>query len=166
MKCTIHIDDEVRCRLGGLRPEHVDYFFDKFGVFVEGFMHMPMYQLRRWDGKVRFFDKNARTYTKILDEIVPHLCSWGYEVDISDKRNPTKAIEDRVGDDIFAKDDFKLRPYQVEVVNTLLEAGSGFAICATGAGKCLSGDTLINIDVPIELARIIDELQRAQEDTS
>jgi superfamily II DNA or RNA helicase len=96
---------------------------------------MPAYQLRRWDGKLRFFEKNGKTYTKILDEILPYICSWGYEVDLIDKRMPAPVITDRVDENFFGLEHFKLRPYQVDVVNSLLEEGSGFAICATGAGK-------------------------------
>lgn len=161
--CTIHVDDEVNCRIGGLHPEDADILWDKFGIFVDGYFHMPAYQLRRWDGKIRFFEKTGKTYTKLLDEIVPFIATWGYDVRIEDHRRPAPVITDRIDENFFGLDDFKLRPYQVEVVNALLDEGSGFAICATGSGKCLSGETLINIDVPEELAEIINELRRAKE---
>ena len=135
LTCTLYIDDEVNCRFGGLRPEHLELLWEKFGVFVDGYFHMPAYQLRRWDGKLRFFEKNGKTYTKILDEILPYVCSWGYEVEIVDKRHFAPIVTDRIDEDFFGLDTFKLRPYQVEVVNALLEEGSGFAICATGSGK-------------------------------
>lgn len=135
LRCTIHLDDEVNCRIGGLRPEHLESLWDKFGVFVDGYFHMPSFQLRRWDGKVRFFEKNGNTYVKILDEILPYICAWGYEVDLVDKRRPAPVITDRIDENFFGLEHFKLRPYQVDVVNALLEEGSGFAICATGAGK-------------------------------
>lgn len=159
LTCTIHVEDEVNCRLGGLRPEHLEILWEKFGIFVDGYFHMPSYQLRRWDGKIRFFEKTGKTFTKLLDEILPYVCSWGYEVDLNDKRIPAPVISDRIDEEFFGNG-FKLRPYQVEVVNALLDEGSGFAICATGSGKCLSGETLINIDVPEELAKVINELQR------
>lgn len=133
--CVIHIDDEVNARIGGLREEHIKILYNKFGVFVDGYFHMPSYQLRRWDGKVHFFDEAGRTFTKLLDEVVPYLCSWGYDVEINDKRLPAPVISDRIDENFFNIDHFKLRPYQVDVVNKLLEEGSGFAICATGAGK-------------------------------
>ena len=120
---------------------------------------MPAFQLRRWDGKIRFFDKNGRTHTKILDEILPYLGSWGYDINLVDKRLPAPVITQQIEEGFFNLDHFKLRPYQVEVVNALLAEGSGFAICATGSGKCLSGDTLININVSPELKRIIDEIE-------
>lgn len=135
LTCSIHIEDEVNCRFGGLRPEHLELLWEKFGVFVDGYFHMPAYQLRRWDGKIRFFEKNGKTYTKILDEILPYVCSWGYEVEIEDKRQPAPVIIDRIDENFFGLDHFKLRPYQVEVVNALLDEGCGFAICATGSGK-------------------------------
>ena len=133
--CTIHILDEVNCTLGGLRPEDLDLLWDKFGFFVDGHFHMPAFQLRKWDGKARFFNKNGSTYTKLLDEIIPYLVTWGYDVQLNDKRIVPPKIDLRIDENIFELDDYKLRPYQVEVVNHLLEEGSGFAICATGSGK-------------------------------
>lgn len=141
-ECTIHVDDEVNCRIGGLHPEHLELLWNKFGIYVDGYYHMPAYQLRRWDGKIRFFDKNGKTYTKLLDEIIPYLAAWGYEVHLNDKRVALPPIPDRIEADFFGlaneedeADRFSFRPYQIEVVNALLEAGSGFAICATGSGK-------------------------------
>jgi superfamily II DNA or RNA helicase len=133
--CTIHLEDEVHCRVAGLRSEHHELLWEKFGVFVDGYFHMPSFQLRRWDGKIRFYDKHGNTYSRILDEILPYICTWGYEVEIVDKRIPAPVITDRIDENFFGMDSFKLRPYQVDVVNALLDEGSGFAICATGAGK-------------------------------
>ena len=135
MKCTIQIADEVNCRIIGLRQEHVNTLWETFGILVEGAYHMPAVQLRRWDGKLRFFEKTGKTYVKILDEIVPYLYSWGYEIDLEDNRERSIVIKDRIDEDFFNIEGFKLRPYQVDVVNALLAEGSGFAICATGAGK-------------------------------
>lgn len=133
--CTIIIDDEVNCRIGGLRDEHAKVLYDKFGIHVDGYFHMPLYQLRKWDGKTHYFDKNGKTYTKLLDQIVPYLCTWDYDIKIDDRRVAAPIINDRIDDTFFGLEHFLLRPYQVEVVNKLLEEGSGFAICATGAGK-------------------------------
>lgn len=133
-QCTIHIEDEVHCRIGGLHPTHVELLWEKFGIYVDGYFHMPAYQLRRWDGKIRFFEKTGKTYTKLLDEIVPYIAAWNYEVDIVDKRLPAPVITQGIAENFFGTD-FVFRPYQLDVVNSLLEAGSGFAICATGSGK-------------------------------
>ena len=134
--CTIHIDDEVNCRIGGLHPDNLKVLWEKFGIFAEGYFHMPAYQLRRWDGKIRFFDENGKTFTKLLDEIIPYLTLWNYDVKINDQRVHAPRITDRIDLDCFGRPDgYQLRPYQVEVVNALLEEGSGFAICATGSGK-------------------------------
>lgn len=134
-ECTIHLDDEVNCRIWGLREEDSKFLWDKFGIFKEGAQYSPAFQLRRWDGKIRFFDLNGKTYVKILDEILPFLINWNYEIHLEDHRINPKQITDRIDEDIFGLPDFKLRPYQVKVVNELLEEGSGLSICATGAGK-------------------------------
>lgn len=135
-KCTVVIDDEVNCRLGGVHPSDLEVLWGKFGVFVDGYRYMPAFQLRRWDGKLRFFEKTGKTFTKLLDEILPYLMAWDYEIDIDDKRLPVKAIIDRVDANFFKLDEkFQFREYQLNVINQLLEAGSGFGICATGSGK-------------------------------
>ena len=135
LTCTIYINDEVNCHFAGLRPEHLELLWEKFGVFVDGYRFMPAFQLRRWSGKIHYFEKNGKTFTKLLNEILPYVCSWGYDVELEDKRLPAPIITDRIDENFFKLDNFKLRPYQVDVVNALLEEGSGFAICATGSGK-------------------------------
>lgn len=136
LKCTLHIDDEINMRVHGLRPEHSQILYDKFGIMVDGAVHMPAYQLRRWDGKIRFFDQSGKTYFKLLDQIFPYLETWGYDVDLQEgNRVQPPVITDRIDDAFFRKENWKLRPYQVEVVNGLLTEGSGLAVCATGAGK-------------------------------
>ena len=133
--CHIHLDDEVQARLAGLSPQDMDSLWNSFGVFVDGYFHMPQYQLRRWDGKIRFVEKTGKTWVKLLDEIVPYVVGWGYDINLVDHRRPAVKVTERVDDNFFGHPNFKFRPYQVEVVNALLDATCGFGICATGSGK-------------------------------
>lgn len=135
--CTIQVDDEVNCRLAGLSPQDLQFLYDKMGVFVDGYQYMPMFQLRRWDGKSHYFDQKGNTYTKLLDEILQYVVSWGYDINLVDKRHEALVITDRVGLDFFGEGKRELRPYQMDVVNAMLEEGSGMSICATGAGKTI-----------------------------
>jgi hypothetical protein len=135
-KCTVTIEDEVKCRIGGLHPSDLGVLWEKFGIYVEGYRYMPQFQLRRWDGKTHYFDKEGRTYTKLLDEILPYLIAWDYDIDIDDRRLPAAQITDTIDADFFKLGaEFQFRDYQLNVVNQLLAAGSGFGICATGSGK-------------------------------
>jgi superfamily II DNA or RNA helicase len=113
---------------------------DKMAIMVEGAYFMPLYKLGRWDGKVRFLDKNGKMYFRLLDEITPYLESWGYQIDVRDERRPIELISTRVDQDWFIRKEghelrVHLRPYQVEAVNTALDATCGFVIAATGSGK-------------------------------
>lgn len=135
LQCTITVEDEVRARLGGLRPEHVTLLWEQLGIYVDGYRFMPLYQLRKWDGKTRFFDKTGKTYTRLLEEIIPYIDKWGYEISFVDNRMPAKPLIGEVTEDFFALDNFKFRDYQVTAANQLLQAGGGFGILATGAGK-------------------------------
>lgn len=133
--CTIVVDNEIDCRIGGLRPEHIEFLWDKYGFYAEGYRFTPSFQLKKWDGKIRFFDKRGKTFTKLLDEIVPYLAAWEYEVNIDERRIQTPIIKTVVEENFFGIEGFTLRDYQVSAINELLINGSGFGILGTGAGK-------------------------------
>ncbi len=142
-KCTIVINDEVRCKIAGLYSHHLESLWDAFGFYFDGYRYSPKFQLGQWDGKIRFFDKNGKTYIKIINEIIPYLLTWNYEIDINDNRISNKLIKDRVDENYFSN--IKLRSYQVESINEALDAGSGFIIAGTGAGKTLICAALASI---------------------
>lgn len=155
-KCHLTVKDEVWCYITGLTQSDLEFLWNKFGVFVDGYFFMPAYKLGRWDGKIRFFDKTGKTYFRLLDKILPYLEGWGYDIELTDNRKPlvnptyhgqvTKidakgiAIEG-TGLDIFGDIEvrpgklFRLRPYQLQALLDAIEAGSGFIIAGTGAGK-------------------------------
>lgn len=136
----IWVRDEVWMTIAGLEPADNTFLWNKFGIEVEGSWFMPARKLGRWDGKIRFFDKTGKTFLRLLDEILPFLEKWGYEIELHDERFPVKLIQGRLTSDWFhGRSEVKidLRPYQVEAVNSALDAGSGIILAATGAGKTL-----------------------------
>jgi superfamily II DNA or RNA helicase len=133
--CHITIRDEVRTTIAGLHPSDIDFLWNEFGIFVEGYFFMPEYKMGRFDGKVRFFEKTGRTYIRLLHKIVPYLEKWGYEIQLTDKRIPVENPSERITSDHFKNFNISLRGYQVDSINECLDAGSGFIIAGTGAGK-------------------------------
>ncbi len=140
--CKIILKDEVWCNLVGLSPSEIQLLWNKFGILVEGAYHIPAVRLGRWDGKIRFFEKTGKTYIRLLPEVIPYLIEFGYDVDIDDQRSAQRKFPKKRA----THDQFKhiiaygglpaeLRPYQVEIVNTLIESRDGIALAATGAGK-------------------------------
>ena len=179
--CKIVVRDEVWCSITGLSNTHVDFLWDKFGVYVDGYRWMPAFKLGRWDGKVRFFERTGKTYVRLLDQVIPLLDQWGYDCELIDHRkyvaSPTVdgkitkrdaggyAIEgtglDLLGDlELAPGKKFELRPYQLDAILAAVEAGSGFIIAGTGAGKCVTGSTLIKINAPAELVAAIEQIKR------
>lgn len=132
------ITDEVWCTFVGFKSEHHDFLYQKYGILVEGARWLPSVKLRRWDGKTRFYDITGRTYVALLEEIIPIVVSWGYEIDIEDKREyhegPTDAHIEEVFVE-FAELGVVLRDYQKDAVRDMVHAGNGMVIAATGAGK-------------------------------
>jgi len=140
--CNITVRDEVFCNVLGLTPPDAQFLSNKFALMVEGAFFMPLYKLGRWDGKVRFFEeKTGKIYHRLLDDVVPYLESWGYDINLVDTRAPVKQITERMDKDWFIRKQpemalrVELRDYQVEAVNCCLNAQSGFVLAATGSGK-------------------------------
>ena len=136
----ITIDDEVYCHIAGLNPPDQEFLEKKFALMVEGAFFMPAYKIGAWDGKIKFFDKNGRVYWRLLDEITPYLESWGYEIDLQDKRKSADLITTRIDSEWFQRVPgvalkVVLRPYQVEAVNLALDQTTGFVEAATASGK-------------------------------
>jgi superfamily II DNA or RNA helicase len=138
--CTVTVTDEVYCIITGLLPSEQESLWKAFGIFVDGYFFMPAYKMGRFDGKIRFYQKTGKTYLRMLDKVLPYIESWGYDIDLVDNRkaitNPgMRATAGMFGGVTFGGKPFELRPYQVEAVNEAIEAGSGFIIAGTGAGK-------------------------------
>jgi superfamily II DNA or RNA helicase len=139
---TIRINDEVNCVVMGLSNDHKKYFWEKYGIHVPGYHFSPKYQMKQWDGKIRFFTKTGQTYMYLLDDIIPRIIGLGYKVKVSDLRKANPIFPDPIDENFFSDiiDEktglpWVMRDYQVDMVNALLENGSGIGIAGTGAGK-------------------------------
>lgn len=141
---VIHIRNEVWCTFEGLKKAHIDILWDKFGPYKEGFRHMLPYKLGRWDGRIRFFEKTGKTYTKLLPQIIPIVENeFGYSLDLIDDRLFFE-FPDLVSVTPFPNTDISLRPYQQQSVNLAINNGSGFILAGTGAGKTVMTGALSN----------------------
>lgn len=157
--------DEVWCFFSGLQQHEIEFLWKTFGVYVDGYRFMPNFKMGRWDGKIRFFEKTGKTYYRLLDKILPYVEGWGYEIDIVDNRVAVNAPTEVANAEMFSHREiggkpFLFRPYQVECINAAIDAGSGFCLAGTGAGKCVSGCTTINIKCAPELKEAIENVRK------
>jgi len=140
--CTVRIRDEVNCVFVGLHPDHVAYFYDEYGVFASNHFFNPKFKLGTWDGKIRYFHRTGKTYVNLLSDVIPRVVGLGYNVQITDLRQSQGIFPEPVNEDFFndiltpdTNEPWKMRDYQIELVNTLLENGGGIGIAGTGGGK-------------------------------
>lgn len=155
--CVLTVKDEVWCFFTGLAPADIEFLWNKFAIYKDGYFFMPAYKLGRWDGKIRFFEKTGKTYFRLIDQILPYLDQWGYDIQLVDQRKPLvnpvmpKGVITKLdalgiateGEqlDLFGNVEvrpgkvFSLRPYQLQCIQDAVTAGSGFIIAGTGAGK-------------------------------
>jgi superfamily II DNA or RNA helicase len=143
-QAKIRILDEVGCIIVGLHSDHYEYFYDKYGVHAPNYFFNPRYTMGQWDGKLRYFSMAGKTYTFLLDDLLPRIVGLGYRVDIEDLRPSNQVTPQPIDEDVFSHimhidtgKPIKLRDYQVDGVNALLDNGYGILIAGTGSGKTL-----------------------------
>ena len=132
---TIKLLDEVNVVVIGLKQEELKFFWEKFGVYAKSYNFHPLYKLRKWDGKIRYFSLTGATYYNLLDEIIPELKKWGYKIKYIDKRKYYDVEIPKIDSSYLADWDITLAPHQVDAVNSIAEQGNGMIIAGTGSGK-------------------------------
>ncbi len=144
MLATIKLLDEVNCVILGLLPDHTLALYEDLARYSPNYFFNPRFKMSQWDGRIRYFHKNGRTFTYLLDEIIPKLVGFGYKIEVLDERTSAifkpLIITSTYFSHIIHPDDNKpiiLRPYQVEAVNSVIDPGNGIIIGGTGSGKTL-----------------------------
>jgi hypothetical protein len=175
---TIVIKDEVNIRIEGLDLDTRKALVRAFKYEDPTARFRPAYRLGRWDGKVGFFQLGGSTFVNLLPEIVPILERYDYDIDLDDQRDYATQFEfSSVQEDSFAHiawgtghplagQPIQLRDYQVRIVNDFLSNPQCLQEVATGAGKCLAGNTklCVGIDETTAFGQfLINKLQQEQE---
>lgn len=156
--CIIKILDEVNIQLIGLDSNTRKKIVDKLKFFVPHAKYTPSYKMGYWDGTISFANIGGKTYLGLLDDILPIIISSGYEIKIDDTRKKYEFNFPKVDKDYLSEytwntehqksgNKIELRDYQVDAINSFLENPQCIQEIATGAGKCLDGDTKITVYV-------------------
>lgn len=155
----IVIKDETNCKIVGLSPSHRNDLVKQFKYRIPGAQYVPAVRLGRWDGCKNFFQLSGMTYLALLPEIIPTLLDYGYEIEIDDQRDyVTSFAFTPVTETSYAHmtwpdkhqlsgQPILLRDYQVSAINTFFKNPQSIQSISTGGGKCLSGETRIEIYV-------------------
>jgi len=148
-QALLHIKDEVNVKIEGLDLDVRKKLVDMFKFEIPGARYMPAVRLGRWDGKVGYFQLGGSTYINLLDEILPVLEQYNYDVDLEDYRDYERSFAfTEVKEDSYshlkwppghpvAGQPIMLRDYQVEIVNKFMSNPQCLQEIATGAGKTL-----------------------------
>jgi superfamily II DNA or RNA helicase len=156
MKVTVRILDEVFMAVIGLKSEHIEMFYDMYGLYAPNYFFNPKFKLGRWDGKIRFFQRTAKnsnsgkTYLYLAEEILPKISKLGYKIRLEDNRKTEVPLPEKINENIFSdilhldtQQPIILKPHQVDAVNSLIEAGHGVVVASTGSGKTLMTSALV-----------------------
>jgi superfamily II DNA or RNA helicase len=138
----VKILDEVNAAVIGLTPDHLNFFWDEYARKAPNFFFNPKFKLGQWDGNIRYFHKNGKTYVYLLEDIVPQLIGLGYRINLIDDRTSTVPEPPLVDKNYFKhiyhpewNEWIVLRDYQVTGINKVISNKGGLVIAGTGAGK-------------------------------
>lgn len=156
--CKVIIKDEINIKIENLDLDTRKALVKKFKYEDPSARFRPSYKLGRWDGSISFFGLGGTTYLSMLPQVLEFLEQKNYYIELEDFRSPTDLkfetiFEDFWGDSCwpkghrFAGQPIRLRDDQVEVINKFLENPQCLQEIATGFGKCLAGETLIDINI-------------------
>ena len=145
----IIITDEVNCKIQGLELDARKALMKKFEVEKPGARYLPSVRLGRWNGKISYFSLGGSTHINLLEQIVPIIDRYDYDIELEDLRTYKTTFQfEQIKEDTFANktwpkghvkegEPILLRDYQVEIVNTFLANPQSLQEAATGAGKTL-----------------------------
>jgi len=141
---TIHIKDEINIIVRGLSIADYSELSNIFAVYAKGFRHQARYKLGHWDGKIRFCDKQGKTYVRLLPEILNFLRIRKYGIKLVDDRAKYNLTVQPIDNQYFQCRgiDITLGDHQVRGVNALLSEAGGIFEGGTGAGKTLMAAVL------------------------
>lgn len=98
-----------------------------------------------WSGATKFLsDKTFRLPTGLLHELEAWAAKEGITVNKTDKRKLPPLAHPQVEEDFLP--DIKLYDYQLAAINAALAEGRGLLEVATGGGKCVTMDTIVDIE--------------------
>jgi hypothetical protein len=157
--CKIIIKDEVNAKVEGLELDARKALMRKFEYDVPGARYLPSVKLGRWNGKVSYFSLGGSTYINLLDQIIPILDQMDYDIELEDLRQQVNSFTfSQVSEDSFSDctwpvghvkegEPIMLRDYQIKIVNDFLANPQSLQEVATGAGKCLSSNTILSLEI-------------------
>lgn len=145
-EATLVIMDEINVMFLNIAEGDLHYISNIFAHKAPNARFDPRVKLGRWDGNIRFFAKNGKTFYFLLDEIIPIVINLGYSIKLIDKRLAAPALPKCIDENYHDEDTgIILRPYQVDAVNSIISHGNGLVLAATGSGKTITIATLAKV---------------------
>lgn len=156
--CKITILDEVNVKISNLDLDTRKYLVKKFKYEDPTARYRPSFKLGRWDGSVSFFGLGGTTYLYLLPQVLEYLEQKNFYIELEDCRPAFGFVFDKITEEFwgdqcwptghrYAGTPIRLRPDQVDAVNKFLENPQCIQCLATGFGKCLAGNTIVEIEV-------------------
>lgn len=154
-KVKLVLINEVQCKFDGIDVCDRRKLSNVFKYEIPGARFTPSVRLGRWDGKIGFFSVGGTTFINLLPEILGHLGDK-YDIEVVDNRQQFNMTFDSVDQDSYshmvwpvghemAGKPIILRDYQVMIINNYLTNPQSVQEIATGAGKCITYDSKLNL---------------------
>lgn len=109
---------------------------------AKNYFHNVRYKMKLWDGYDEFFKQDSgRFLTGLLPEVKLVLNKKNIQYEIKDNRGEFEWAVDKIDENFI--EGIKLRDYQVDYVNKVIQNWRGLITSPTSSGKALSLDSLV-----------------------
>lgn len=164
--CILEISDEVNIRFRGLDVQTRRKLSSALEYFLPYARHTPAYKLGRWNGKVSYCDVGGRSYLNLLDDLLPVVQDAGYLIEVDDLRESFDFTFDEIAADsynhilwpkghVHEGEPIDIRDHQLKVINGYLGHPQAIQEVSTGAGKCVTYDTNINVEIHSDFSQFL-----------
>jgi superfamily II DNA or RNA helicase len=112
---------------------------EEFSFFVPNYKFMPAYRNKMWDGKLRLFNRQTKSFPAgLIEELRSFADSRGYTVEIEEELPSPDEVAPRFDFPLTSKGNpIEIRDYQRESVKHLVSQRRGILLSPTGSGKSL-----------------------------
>jgi superfamily II DNA or RNA helicase len=121
----------IRSKIITLLPETInDQLFEFLSFKGKNYFFSSKYQERKWDGVTRLYNKKNQTFRSgFILKVAYFLQNLGMYVEVLGYPPPREFFRKRLA--------FELRPYQIDVVNSILKYRYGIIVSPPRSGKTL-----------------------------
>lgn len=139
--------DESYLQITDIDYADAKFLSDQFAFFAENYRFHPKYKMRKWDGKIRLYNKFNSTlpvgcYSRLIKLLDAANFRYNVTFDADEEKLRLDELKSYISDDL--KSDLVPREYQLASIMGLINRNRGVGVLPTASGKSFVQYCIIN----------------------